>query len=304
MKNYNLLTEILPNLDPAQLTYTEWVQVGMALKHEGHSAEDWEAWSRRDIGRYHSGECAQKWNTFRGNGTPVTAGTIVEMARRQGWEPEYDGNEPLDWDDVINAKGDYAIVNSQWVEDRELPQPDRWDPAQELIRYLDALFDADDIVGYVTGAWYNESKQKWLPQKGVYRYTAGELIEQLGRHRDDIGAVIGDYRPDVGAWIRFNPLDGKGVANENVLDFRWALVESDSLDIERQFALIHELQLPVRVVVHSGGKSLHAIVHIGAGTYEQYRQRVDFLYKVCERNGLKLDRPFPHPCAIPSILAR
>lgn len=296
MKTYNLLTEILPNLDPAQLDYQQWVQVGMALKHEGYSVDDWEAWSLRDPARYHRGECLRKWNSFHGGGaSPVTAGTIVEMARSYGWYPEYDGDTPLDWDGVIGSHDDYVIVQSQWVEDRELPQPDRWDPAQELIRYIDALFDADDIVGYVTGAWFNEEKQKWLPQKGAYRYTAGELIEKLSKHRDDIGAVIGDYKPEVGAWIRFNPLDGKDVKNENITNFRWALVESDSLDIERQYALIHKLELPARVVVHSGGKSLHAIVHIGAATYEQYRQRVDYLYKVCEKNGLKLDRQNCNP---------
>mgnify|MGYP000790788676 FL=1 len=107
--------------------------------------------------------------------------------------------------------------------------------------------------------------------------------------RQDIGSVIGDYNSEVGAWIRFNPLDGKGVKNENVTEFRYALVESDTMDISAQKAIITELELPVAALVYSGKKSLHAIVKIDASTYEEYKKRVDYLYNVCNKNGLKLD---------------
>ncbi len=40
--------------------------------------------------------------------------------------------------------------------------------------------------------------------------TAGQLIEALTHCGGDIGAVVGDYDPEAGAWIRFNPLDGQG----------------------------------------------------------------------------------------------
>ena len=46
--------------------------------------------------------------------------------------------------------------------------------------------------------------------------------------------VFGDCNPEVGAWIRFNPLDGKGVKNENVTEYRYALVESDCMELEKQ----------------------------------------------------------------------
>ena len=68
-----------------------------------------------------------------------------------------------------------------------------------------------------------------------------------------------------GAWIRFNPLDGQGVKDLNVTDYRYALVESDDMEIDKQNAIIRELELPVACLVHSGKKSLHAIVRIDAG---------------------------------------
>lgn len=90
-------------------------------------------------------------------------------------------------------------------------------------------------------------------------------------------------------------MDGRDVRNDNVTAYNYALVESDSQDIARQYALMMELQLPIRVLVHSGGKSLHAIVSIDAGNYDEYRQRVDYLYTVCRKNGLDIDGANKNP---------
>ena len=52
---------------------------------------------------------------------------------------------------------------------------------------------------------------------------------------------MGDYNTDAGAWIRFNPLDGEGVRDTNVADYRY-FVESDGMDLEKQHAIIRELE--------------------------------------------------------------
>lgn len=223
------LTEILPYIDPASLSYQEWVNVGMGLKEAGYSAQDWAQWSVRDSKRYHPGECERKWETFNGVGNPITGGTIVQMALDRGWKPAHDEGKALDWDDMIGGKDDLIVVNRDWIEDREVAQPKDWNPARELITYLETLFDADDNVGYVTHSYEKEGKH--IPSKGCFDRTAGRLIQELSRCEGDIGAVLGDYSPEAGAWIRFNPLDGKGVKNENVTDFRYALVESDSIPV-------------------------------------------------------------------------
>ena len=99
---------------------------------------------------------------------------------------------------------------------------------QDLTDYLSLLFNLDDRVGYVTGDVWQDGEGKWLPSKGVYDRTAGELIASLKKHPNDIGATVGDWKPEAGGWIRFNPLDGEGVKNENVTKFKYALVESCS----------------------------------------------------------------------------
>jgi hypothetical protein len=288
------LTALLAYVDPARLTYQEWLNVGMALKHEGYTAADWDAWSRRDPARYHPGECFRKWETFDGAPNPVTGATITQLAKEHGWTPRSERDDrALEWDDEIS--GEYIVVDSNWIEGCEIQEPTDWNPVQQLITYLSTLFEASENVGYVTEAWWNEDQQKWLPTKGAYDRTAGELIQALSQCNGDIGAVLGDYNPEVGAWIRFNPLDGKGVKNENVTDFRYALVESDDMDIEKQHAIMRELELPIAVLVYSGGKSLHAIVRIEAANYDEYRKRVDYLYNVCKKNGLTIDNQNRNP---------
>ena len=151
MKNdqYDLI-QILDHIEPAELSYQDWINVGMALQYEGYGPEVWDAWSQRDPARYHTGECRRKWDGFRGStmSSPVTGGTIVQLARDQGWTPPYDPGHALGWDDAIQEEG--VIVDSNWVEGREIDPPEKWDPAQELIRYLEVLFDSTENVGYVT----------------------------------------------------------------------------------------------------------------------------------------------------------
>lgn len=287
------LLELLDYIDPSQLNYQEWVNVGMALKHEGYSVGDWDRWSSHDSGRYHPGECDKKWNTFNeGTLSVVTAGTIVKMAKDNGWLPpsQTPGYE-LDWDSTISDE--QVIIDKDWIEGKEINEPRRWNPSKEIIKYLETLFDSTDIVGYVTKTWKKDDK--YLPTKGNFRETAGDLISRLSTCNDDIGAVLGDYNEEAGAWIRFNPLDGKGVANANVTEFRFALVESDNMEISKQNVIIRELELPIACLVHSGKKSLHAIVRIDAADYYEYKKRVDFLYMICKKNGLDVDTQNKNP---------
>ena len=282
MKNHIL--SALKSLDVSTLDRASWLAVGMALKEEGFPCSIWDDWSRNDS-RYHPGECEKKWAGFNGTATPVKGGTIVQMAKDRGWVPCTEG--AMAWDDTIEYDGNDGFNG--------FAPPDAWSPVDDLIAYLELLFDKDDRVGYVTGDVWQDSEGKWLPSKGVYDRTVGELIASLKKHKDDIGATVGDWKPEVGGWIRFNPLDGEGVKNENVTKFRFALVESDTLPIVEQDAIFRKLELPIAALVHSGGKSLHAIVRVDAENYEEYRKRVEFLYDFLEKRGVAIDKQNRNP---------
>ena len=274
----------LQHIDVSALSYQDWINVGMALQAEGYDCSVWDNWSRGDS-RYHPGECERKWRTFGRCNSPIKGGTIVQMARDRGWTPYGEGTA-MDWDDAIMDDGDGFTQYSA---------PDTWNPTQELITYLETLYEKDDFVGYVTNDVWQDGEGRWVPAKGVFTRTAGELISSLQKHPNDMGATIGDWKPEVGAWIRFNPVDGEGVKNDNITRFKFALVESDTMPVSDQDAMYRKLELPIACLVHSGGKSLHAIVRVDAEDYSEYRKRVEFLYDFLEKNGLRVDKQNRNP---------
>lgn len=70
--------------------YGTWVTVGNALMNAGQPFDIWDRWSRSS-GKY-PGEtaAAKKWQSFNDKGADrtVTAGTIVHMAKENGWKPD------------------------------------------------------------------------------------------------------------------------------------------------------------------------------------------------------------------------
>ena len=117
------LKGLLKDVDPQDLTYDEWIKVGMALKT--HLPDDtgrdiWEEWSQQDGDRYIPGECHKKWAGFDRRGA-VTVATIRMYARahlqgqtpqeyhsqRRGQETSYE--EKLD-DLVAEMNREFAIL--------------------------------------------------------------------------------------------------------------------------------------------------------------------------------------------------
>ena len=271
------ILQYLEALDPAALNYTEWVQCGMALKEEGYPVSVWDHWSERDPARYKEGECSRKWETFHGSGDIVTGGTIFQICKDKGLLAKADF---MDWDDIFIADSG--------------ADPVAWHPGQEIRQYLEALFKPSEIVNIVTRS-FQDKDGKYKPRGCGHNFKVSDLLARLKKYGDDLGAAIGDYDKAAGAWIRFNPMDGKGIKNENVADYRFALVESDDLSINEQGDLIRKLNLPVAALVHSGGKSLHAIVRIDAEDRKTYDARVKELYAVCKENGFVIDEQNKNP---------
>ena len=289
--------EILRAIPCADLSYQEWTNVGAALHKEGLPCSLWEEWSATDTVRYHAGECERKWRTF-GNyaGTEVTMGTVYHMAVENGYSPAA-GKKTYSWDDVISY--DEPIDTSGWQREDTKPiapppTKDAFNPAKEASDYISALFEPEEKVCYITTA-YQDEDGKYKPYGKTSSRTAKQLLDSIKKHPDDITLTFGDYTEAAGVWICFNPMDGEGRTNRNVSSYRYALVESDTQDIETQYQIIQDLRLPVKMLVHSGGKSLHAIVNIGAVDYKQYQERVDFLYTICRRNGLDVDTQDKNP---------
>ena len=281
MSSTDRILRALDALDPKELDYSDWLKVGMALHHEGFPVEVWEDWSRRDPERFHESDCADKYRSFGRSSTPVTGASIMQMAK--GKIPFFPERGGLEWNSEISYEGTSAPLPETGLS-----------PVEQLKTYIKTLFKPGDIVGFVTND-VALTDGRWFPRRGEYSFTAGSLLESLDKHPDDIGATVGDWKDECGGWIRFNPLDGNGVRNENVKDFRYALVESDSLSLEQQAAVYRKYNLPVAALVSSGGKSLHAIVRIFAKDAAEYRKRVEFLFSYLEKHGVEIDRQNKNP---------
>ncbi len=270
----DLILESLKYIDPSDLTYTEWVEVGMALKQEGYPCSVWDAWSRTDQ-RFKDGECYYKWDTFEGS--EIKGGTIVKMAKDRGMSVQTKSGT-FDFDYEINET-DKEILSCKR----------KMSPSEQLIKYLETLFYPDEYVGYVTDDYYVDVDGKYKPKSGMYKFTQKQIINNLKLNGDDLGASIGDYNKDAGAWIRFNPLDGESAKKTSVTRFDYALVECDKISIEEQYKAYMKFNLPIACLVKSGGRSLHAIVKVNAKNIDEYNRRVSFLYTQLTNAGLVMD---------------
>lgn len=274
MDNEAKLLSALNAIDPAPLDYTEWLEVGMALHAEGFPCSVWDNWSSSDIGRYNPEVCTEKWDTFSGSG--VTGGTIIDMAKKRGWVY----SKTLSWDDGLLASYEETLA----------AQDTGNKPYQMTIKYLEAMFDSSETIGYVHSAMQKE--EKWIPANGgVYR-PVSDIITALKKYKN-LDEAFGSINPDAGAWIRINPTTGP--KDKDVTRFDYALAESDSLPLEQQKKLLISSELPIVALVESGGKSVHAIVRVDAKTKQEYDQRVSFLFDWLGKNNFIVDKNNKNP---------
>lgn len=222
----------------------------------------------------------------------------------QRWRGEA---RPLTWESEIGPGMESKLGGSAPDYIEPVPPATRGQ-VDELATYLEAVFRPDDIVSYVLSAFLDED-QKYKPSgKGIHTRTRAQLVKDLRTYQakgvtdqEVIENSLGTWTEDAGGWVRLNPMDGKGVGNDNVTDCRHVLIECDSMPIEQQLATIHNLNLPVVALVHSGGKSIHAIVRVDAGTDRVlYRQRFEKLATTMAEAGFKVDGQ----CKNPSRLSR
>lgn len=277
------LLDALYAIDPSSLNNDEWVRVGMALKEEGIDFEEWNSWSARDQRPGHgypgAHECKKRWDSFKRH--DVKGGTLIDMAKSYGWVPPIKGN-PILWDGLI----DFG---------EEEPVSREWKPEDDMIKYLEAVFEPDEKPFIVTDSYFNEKEQKWKPnqKKGTNRYTRDELVQIL--RKQSFEDAISTYNHEAGMWVGVNPVSGGQNIRENVVAFRHVLVESDEMAVQDQIAAIESLNLPVTTLTSSGNKSAHALVRVDAKDEEEYTKRVKEIYAKLEDGGFKVDQQNKNP---------
>ena len=295
------LLDALHSIPVESCDYQEWVDVGMALKQAGFSVGDWKAWSATDTrtdkrGKpyYSAFQCDSKWKGFDNDRMDrVTSGTIIHMAeQKSGWvQPS---QRHYGWDDVVATSDvmptrSYSaeLIDSRDVGEESFDKGVPNDPQSEFFQWLRALFRYNEHVCVVT-----RTEDGRPSGRGRFEMTR-EQMESLVKERGL--DALGISSENEGAFACINPLDGEGREDKNVTDYRYALVESDLIPPGKQLALIHEMRLPCAAITWSGGKSVHAIVHIDANDKAEYRERVSKLYEHLNKNGFHTDEQNKNP---------
>ena len=103
---------MLAKIPPENVSYSDWINVGMALQSAGCSCGVWDSWSAKDGARYHEGECSKKWRSFNsaGNGSKaITIAWLHDKAKVYGynehdflcqWYEEHGTNPAADFSDL------------------------------------------------------------------------------------------------------------------------------------------------------------------------------------------------------------
>lgn len=308
---FKKIEDALREISAYGMDYGEWCyDIGMALHDHFHgdqrALDIWDEWSMEtDPERFHEGECAEKWADFKeGGGKTIGSFWHAVNKYKASW-----GIDPRD----LEWEGELQLHDIDYIPQHMKPVPvpkKTWLPLEDLRTYIEALFDDEDIVQYVLESKYDEKRNKYRPNGKGGSVKAGDLIKRIDDAEKQykgtdiipgIESVLGTYDKNAGAWIRFNPFDGQGVKDENITSYRYTLVESDDMDIDAQYDAMMRLQLPIAALVHSGGKSLHAIVHVDARNEKQYRERVNIIHTACTKRGMLIDKQNRNPSRMSRI---
>jgi hypothetical protein len=140
---------------------------------------------------------------------------------------------------------------------------------------IDQLFDPNELVNIVSNPIVENGKAR--PGDSGLTLERNEWERRLLNPGTWLAG---------GAWLRMNPLDGRGVADVNVTAFRFALIECDGIPLELQMPLLAKLPLPIAAILTSGGRSLHAWVRIDAVNVDDFRRDVARMLDVLAKFGV------------------
>lgn len=158
--------------------------------------------------------------------------------------------------------------------DSKKPLPDEIpDGARKLLK---ACFNEGEGIR-ISHADFNDEGKEIPVQGGCFsREFWLKKLDSRGGRVNDGGFMSKSGNP--GVYIAINPLKEGETLDKHVTAFRHALLEFDELDIEKQWQLYQDSELPIAAVIHSGGRSLHAWVKVDAKDREEYAERVNTIY--------------------------
>ena len=260
---------------PASCTYEEWFHVAAALKRKGVDYEVFRRWSATSPEKFDEAACERTWN-----GAADPTKPAVTLATLQLYANKYSGVEQ--------------------ERPEMLPPPETIEEmTNQTIEFLDMFFKPGESFELVSKTWNQDGRT--IPSRPGTLITMPESSAQL---YSQIYSTIAKSHD--GAWFIFNPLrsklEAKTAREVDVTEFRYVLIEADSKTKEEQWEQLVRMHLPIKAVVWSGGKSLHAFVKIDAGTDKAlFDERVRKLYDFLESKNIEIDKANKNACRLSRI---
>lgn len=165
----------------------------------------------------------------------------------------------------ITTKKDSPVIIYDLEPDFKIPDP----IVSPAIALLEALYQPHERV-YFIGAKLDEGVDtKERPDgESVIVYDRDILLKIL---REKTGGSLAKiFDTEKGLYFNLNPLrkHSERRRKEDMVEFRYALLEFDSIPMEEQFQVLIKSKIPLAAILDSGHHSVHGIVKINAGNDE------------------------------------
>jgi hypothetical protein len=279
------LLDDLPN-EGQGLEYDEWLNLVSLIKYE---VED------EELGFQLFDEFSQKADIydpdftytkffdaqFEGTGE-VTLGTLVFWAKR-------DLGTGYSQEKYAKFYSDEAVAATKVLRDKIRVSKNKL-PDHILTEEVEALTFPKDVRVEPQLALFN------ILIKGEHYATA----EHPAREH-----MVDPYAGDtLHQYITVNPIKkGTKRLQANVTQFKYSVVEFDSISLDEQWSALSAVDLPYEALIYTGGKSIHAWIRIDAPDLETYKKRTRLIGKMFEdfgytkKNGNKVDTAVLYDCA-------
>ncbi|MBR3311559.1 MAG: PriCT-2 domain-containing protein [Solobacterium sp.] len=264
--------------DTTYYEYDPWIQIGEAIKLAGLSWDIWDQWSQQDprSDRYDPSIILRKWNSFKRG----SVSTIFKYAEECGYRASRDAEES----GVINDKPFSNEESLNQFYDQLLLMFDQGDNVNIVTKAMKKIKEDGTVKWIPTGYGITKPRDAWL-----------HLVRDARKADKGIEAVIGNYNKESGAWLRMNPTDGQGVGDVNITAYRYMLLESDDMSLYEQRQFVEKHPGLAKLLIHSGGKSLHMVVYVNASNIAQYRDRFAKTIEICNEMQFTADKGTRNP---------
>ena len=202
------IEDMLSHISP-DISYHEWIEIGMALKAGGASLGVWDGWSKGST-KYKKNDCYTHWQSFKDGA--ITIGTLVHHARLNGWTRKYEVTKHHKQSDVdINAIIENAankIKKKAEVVAKKIDQSSFSGVIMDTVNWIVsispqeqptlALLNVLSVLGAVFGRRYKTrmDTRTNVYLVGVCRSGAGKEISRTSLQKLCRAAGLGDILGD------------------------------------------------------------------------------------------------------------